>query len=103
MKSDPCKIGSQCQGFYQAIVKSRTRRFQHLRPITCPNESRDTAFQPIGWTDIDAGARISLFLCHVERSRDISNYFREYLPLNIRPRVIVSWHRRLEIPRLPSE
>src|SRR5439155_7268081 len=44
---------------------------------------------------------VSLFLCHIERSRDISNYFREYLPLNTRPRVIVSRHRRLEIPRLP--
>src|SRR5258708_31914413 len=77
---------------------------QHFRAVRFADKGLNSTLELVAKVNINAGASVSfLSLCHVERSRDISNYFPEYLPLNIRPGVIGSRHRRLEIPRLPSE
>jgi len=49
----------------------------------------NSTFELVAKVNINAGARVGfLSLCHVERSRDISNYLREYFPLNMSPKVI---------------
>src|SRR5207249_9870160 len=52
------------------------------RGMRLPNERLDPALELVAKIDINPGARVSLFSCHVERSRDISYYFRNNDRLN---------------------
>src|SRR6266705_161254 len=55
---------------------------KHFRIMCLPNESPDSLLQPVAQIDIYTGARVSFwFLCHVERSRDISHYLKLRLRL----------------------
>ena len=46
---------------------------ENFGPVRLPNESLDAALQPIAEIDVNAGARVSLFLlCHPERSEDLA-------------------------------
>ena len=55
---------------------------EHLRSMRLPDERLDPALELVAKIDINPGARVSLFSCHVERSRDISYYFRNNDRLN---------------------
>jgi hypothetical protein len=48
---------------------------EHVRSMRLPNERLDPALELVAKININPGARVSLFSCHVERSRDISYYF----------------------------
>src|SRR6266705_6463450 len=48
---------------------------EHFRTVCLPNESPDLLLQLVAQIDIYTGTRVS-FLRHIERSRDISHYFK---------------------------
>src|SRR4029077_10885460 len=63
---------------------------QHLRAVRVADKGLNSTFELVAKVNINAGAGVGfLSLCHVERSRDISNYFL----LNISSKVTVSRHR----------
>jgi hypothetical protein len=49
---------------------------QHLRAVRFADKGLNSMFELVAKVNINAGAGVGfLSLCHVERSRDISNYF----------------------------
>ena len=55
---------------------------EHVRSMRLSNERLDPTLELVAKIGIDPGARVGLFSCHVERSRDISYYFRNNDRLN---------------------
>jgi hypothetical protein len=49
---------------------------QHLRAVRFADKGLNSTFELVAKVNINAGSGVGfLSLCHVERSRDISNYF----------------------------
>jgi hypothetical protein len=49
---------------------------QHLRAVRFADKGLNSTFELVAKVNINTSARVGfLSLCHVERSRDISNYF----------------------------